>query len=146
MKIFAGLRLYGIKPMQAPVRAAIVMAIAILSVKSATASMVIAAIDDTPTARPSRPSIRLTAFVMPTIQMIVTGTARKPRCQNGASENGLRLVKRLICRPPTQTGMAAAMICTINLSFAPSARTSSKMPSATIIVAPSSTHSMVWSS
>ena len=56
-----------------------VIAMAILPVSSATASMVIAAIDDTPTARPSRPSIRLTAFVMPTIQMIVTGIAKMPR-------------------------------------------------------------------
>jgi hypothetical protein len=36
---------------------------------------------DTPQARPSRPSIRLTALVMATIQMTVAGTARTPRFQ-----------------------------------------------------------------
>ena len=36
---------------------------------------------DTPQARPSRPSIRLTALVMATIQMTVAGTARIPRFQ-----------------------------------------------------------------
>ena len=133
-------------PMHAPASAAMVTAMAMLPVSSATASMVTAAIDDTPTARPSSPSIRLTALVMPTIQRMVTGMANTPRWKKGASENGFKLVNSRICSPPTHTGMAAAMICTANLSFAPSASTSSKMPSATMIVAPSSTHSMVWSS
>ena len=34
---------------------------------------------DTPTARPSRPSMKLTALVMATIQMIVTGMDSQPR-------------------------------------------------------------------
>lgn len=71
-----------------------------LPVSSATASMVIAAIDETPTASPSRPSIRFTAFVMPTIQIIVAGTARMPRWTNGVSDSGFRLVNRPICRSP----------------------------------------------
>ena len=146
MKILAGLRLYGIKPMHAPASAAIVMAIGMLPVSNATASMVIAAMDETPTASPSRPSIRFTAFVMPTIQIIVAGTARMPRWTNGVSDSGFRLVNRPICRSPMQTGMAAATICTTNLSLAPSASTSSKMPSATMMAAPSRTHSMVSSS
>jgi hypothetical protein len=36
---------------------------------------------DTPTARPSSPSMKLTAFVMATIQMIVTGIDSQPRFQ-----------------------------------------------------------------
>ena len=34
---------------------------------------------DTPTAKPSRPSIKLTALVMATIQMMVTGIESQPR-------------------------------------------------------------------
>ena len=38
-----------------------------------------AEIAETPTARPSRPSIKLTALVIATIQIIVTGTLSQPR-------------------------------------------------------------------
>ena len=123
-----------------------VMAMPISPVSSATASIVIAAIDETPTARPSRPSIRLTAFVMPTIQMMVTGMAKMPRWKYISSEKGFKLVNISMRSPPMQTGIAAAMICTTNLSFAPSAITSSKIPSTTIRSAPSSTHSIGVSS
>ena len=44
-------------------------------------SMVMELMVDTPQARPSRPSIRLTALVMPTIQNTEMGMDRKPRSQ-----------------------------------------------------------------
>ena len=45
----------------------------------AMTSMVMELMVDTPQARPSRPSIRLTALVMPTIQNTEMGIDRKPR-------------------------------------------------------------------
>ena len=41
---------------------------------------------DTPTARPSSPSMKLTAFVIATIQMIVMGTDSQPRLTYVISE------------------------------------------------------------
>ena len=42
----------------------------------ATKSIVTVAIVDTPAAKPSKPSIKLTVLVIPTIQKIVTGIAK----------------------------------------------------------------------
>ena len=91
IKIFAGLKLYGKNPNPAPARAAAIIATlrfleTIVSDKSVTD-----AIDETPTASPSRPSIRLTAFVTPTIHMTVSGIDHIPRLIYGAPnhlENG----------------------------------------------------------
>ena len=45
----------------------------------ATRKIVSAAMEDTPAASPSSPSMRLTVFVSPTIQKIVAGIARNSR-------------------------------------------------------------------
>ncbi len=56
-------------------------------IKMAIIEMVINAIDDTPAAKPSRPSIKLIAFVIPTIHKIVIGILRYPN-SNSPSVNG----------------------------------------------------------
>ena len=76
MKILAGFRLKGIKPRQAPVRAARIRATFGSDTKRATTSMVRELMADTPTASPSSPSIRFTALVQPTIHSTVSGTVR----------------------------------------------------------------------
>ncbi|MOA49241.1 hypothetical protein D3C78_1720970 [compost metagenome] len=47
----------------------------VFPIKKAITAMVAIAIPDTPAASPSNPSIKLTAFVTPTIQKIVSGIA-----------------------------------------------------------------------
>ena len=80
MKIFAGLRLYGIKPRHAPHRAASIVATLLLESETSidTTSIVSDAMAETPQASPSSPSMRLTEFVQPTIHSIVTGTESMP--------------------------------------------------------------------
>ena len=81
MNIFAGFLLYGMKPRHAPTSDAIMTAMPPSETSSAITSIVSALIVETPQARPSRPSIRLTALVMPTIHKTVMGTASQPRFQ-----------------------------------------------------------------
>ena len=78
MNIFAGFLLYGMKPRHAPVSAARMMDTTGSETNSDTMSIVIELIADTPTASPSSPSIRLTAFVQPTIHSIVSGMESQP--------------------------------------------------------------------
>ena len=110
IKMDAGFRLYGMNPTQAPASAARMTAISVSPINSATASIVIEAMDETPTARPSRPSIRLTAFVMATIHRIVIGMDSAPRFQYSESENRNGLVNIAMRRSPKTTGIAAARI------------------------------------
>ena len=81
MKILAGLRLKGRKPTQAPTRAAVMTAISRSPMSRAMTSMVKAPMVLTPSARPSRPSMRFTELVTATIQMTVMGTAQMPKLQ-----------------------------------------------------------------
>ena len=74
INIFAGLRLYGRKPMQEPASAAVMMATLISATTSAIMSIVKDEMVEMPAASPSRPSIRLTEFVMATIHSTVSGT------------------------------------------------------------------------
>ena len=74
MKILAGLKLYGKNPKPAPATAAVRIATLELLLISVSARSDMEAIDDTPTAKPSRPSIRLTALQIPTIQITETAT------------------------------------------------------------------------
>ena len=76
MKILAGLKLYGMNPRHAPVSAARMTATLGSATNIATTSIVSELMVDTPTASPSSPSIRLTAFVQPTIHSRVKGTGR----------------------------------------------------------------------
>ena len=69
--------------MQLPASAAIIVAVTGSPTAIAIISSEKQAIEDTPHARPSSPSIRLTAFVIATIQITVTGMDRKPRLING---------------------------------------------------------------
>ena len=79
MKILAGLKLYRKNPRAEPARAAVNRATTMTSCCSATRKIVMEAITATPAARPSRPSMRLTVLVSPTIQNTVAGAARYSR-------------------------------------------------------------------
>ena len=67
------------KPRHAPKSAASTTATFVSATMSAMTVIEAVEIADTPTARPSRPSIRFTAFVIATIQMIVIGYDHQPR-------------------------------------------------------------------
>ena len=73
IKISAGLKFLGRKPKQAPASAAVKPTAVVLPVIMQTTIRLIAAMEVTPAARPSKPSIRFTAFVTPTIQTSVIG-------------------------------------------------------------------------
>ena len=65
--------------MAAPASAAVSTATSRKLCCMATRKMVAAAMADTPAARPSRPSMRFTVLVSPTIQNTVAGTAKYSR-------------------------------------------------------------------
>ena len=67
--------------MHPPASAAIISATTFSLTSMAMTSMVRELMVATPTARPSRPSMGLTALVMATIQMTDRGTAREPKVQ-----------------------------------------------------------------
>ena len=67
--------------MHAPASAAIITATSRSLTSRAMTSMVAALMVDTPQASPSSPSIRLTALVMATIQITVTGMDSTPSSQ-----------------------------------------------------------------
>ena len=69
------------KPTQAPTSAAMTMATWLSAAIRAMTSMVVAEMAETPLARPSSPSIRFTALVMPTIHSTVMGTDNPPSTQ-----------------------------------------------------------------
>ena len=138
MNIFAGLRLYGMKPRQPPHRAASMTATLLFASETSmeTTSIDSEAIADTPQARPSSPSIRLTEFVTPTIQSIVTGTARMPTVM-ACSPVMSRGFETTFMMTPDSTAMTAATICTQNFSHALRFITSSMAPTTTMSIAPS---------
>ena len=107
MKMLAGFKLNGIKPTQAPASTASKIAIGTSPISSDTASMVMQAIAETPTARPSKPSMRLTALVMATIQIIVIGMASAPNYTYSSPLNrfGISSMRKV----PNTTGIAAAI-------------------------------------
>ena len=67
--------------MQPPASAAAINATLGSATLRAMTSMVMELMVDTPQARPSSPSMRLTALVTATIQMMVTGMDSQPSCQ-----------------------------------------------------------------
>ena len=69
------------KPTQAPTRAAITNATWLSLPRRAMMSTVVAEMAETPLARPSSPSMRLTELVMATIQITVTGMDSQPSTQ-----------------------------------------------------------------
>ncbi|MNV39588.1 hypothetical protein D3C71_1311730 [compost metagenome] len=75
IKILAGWKLKNRKPTMLPSRSRQISATMTFPIKKAIVAIVAIAIPDTPAASPSNPSIRLTAFVTPTIQKIVSGMA-----------------------------------------------------------------------
>ena len=81
IKIRAGFRLYGMKPTHAPTRAPQMTAMSPSPRSRAMTSMVRAPRVETPSAKPSRPSIRFTELVIATIQRTDTGTLSQPRTQ-----------------------------------------------------------------
>ena len=68
----------------------------ILLIINAMTANVISAIVETPAARPSKPSIKFTAFVIPTIQMIVNGILNKPKSRIRGKLKWLITIKILI--------------------------------------------------
>ena len=100
-------------------------------------NIVVDAMVETPTARPSSPSIRFTLLVMPTIQSMVTGTARAPSMSASFSLNMLGLRNTSMTTPWATATMAAAT-CTASFIQALRETTSSMAPQATISTAPSS--------
>ena len=99
MKIFAGLKLYGIKPRHAPNSAQRMIAILTSATISAITISDAVEMADTPTASPSSPSMKLTAFVIATIQMIVIGTESQPRFTYVMSENTFGFDKNWMRQP-----------------------------------------------
>ena len=100
-----------------------------------TTSIDIEAMADTPQASPSSPSMRLTEFVTPTIQIIVTGTARMPTVMACSPVMSSGFDTTLMITPES-TAMTAATICTQNLSHALRFMTSSIAPTTTMSMAP----------
>lgn len=135
MKSFAGLKLYGKKPRHAPESAAVKITTRLLPKMREMHKSVIEEIVATPIAKPSRPSMRLSALVMATIQRTVSGKPRKP-----SSTTPSELMKAgtliLSMTTPKHTGTIAASVCTQNLNFALRGLMSSNMPKTTIINAP----------
>jgi len=78
IKIFAGLKLKIRKPNVLAKRIDPIITTNGLGIKIAIMEMVINAMEETPAAKPSNPSIKLIAFVIPTIHKIVIGILRKP--------------------------------------------------------------------
>ena len=78
MKIFAGLKLNGRKPMQAPASAAMMSAVTASPSCARMMKMETEEMVQTPQARPSRPSIQFTAFMRATTQSRVRGIENIP--------------------------------------------------------------------
>ena len=135
MNIFAGFLLKGRNPRHAPTSEAITSATSPSDTKSAMTSIEMALMVETPQARPSSPSMRLTAFVMPTIHKTVMGTASQPRSQYGLSAKTLGF-ESVWMTTPWNTATSAAKICTQNLKYARSGDISSTTPKTTIMDAP----------
>ena len=76
MKIFAGLKLYRKNPTVAPASARDIHAKSVWPSCNVIAHTAMHAIKEIPAANPSRPSMRFTIFVKPTIQKIVNGAAQ----------------------------------------------------------------------
>ena len=103
---------------------------------SATTNIVTEEMVETPTARPSSPSMRLTELVMPTIQRMVTGTASTPRMSASFSLKMLGFISTSMTTP-WATATMAAMIWMMSLTQARSEMMSSIAPQATMRTAPS---------
>ena len=127
MKIRAGLKLNGRKPIHAPTSMAIMhMTFISVSVRSSVRRSVAAEMVETPQDKPSSPSIRFTAFVMAVIQITVTTGANTP--------SSTVYPKRLNCSMeiPPNTAMIDAAICIKSLTNAFISYLSSIIPVITI--------------
>ena len=78
IKILAGCQLYIRKPKVAPAKIKAIVWMSHLLSTTDKQAMIIKIIVDIPPARPSNPSIRLTALVIPIIQISVTSTEISP--------------------------------------------------------------------
>ena len=122
-KTFAGLKLKGRNPSNAPINTNKTVASSIAPVYMKIAAQVPAAMLPRPAAQPSKPSIRLNAFVMPTIQKMVRGIERIPSSRTWSPANATRSR----CTPD-HTAMPAAAHCARNLVLADSGEKSSQTP------------------
>lgn len=78
IKIFAGFELNGRNPIQEPTRIAVIIIIEASACRIETTRREVAQIAETPQASPSSPSIKLIAFVSPTIHIRVIGIENQP--------------------------------------------------------------------
>ncbi len=120
MKMVAGLKLKTRKPSTAPASAAMHSAISTSPRASARTRFVPAAKKATPPARPSSPSMRLTAFTTPTIHRSVNGSDSIPSGIGGPKGQVMLSIRR-----PTPHMASATANWTVNFSRAPHPRKSS---------------------
>lgn len=102
--------------------------------KTAMTRIVAMEIADTPAAKPSNPSIRLMAFVTPTIQKIVSGMAIQDSIFQYWSPNGTLTKSTVRSKPNTTT--QAAIIWPTSFTLADNSKRSSSAPVSTIIAPP----------
>ena len=124
------------KPMHAPASAATMSATFGSDTSSATTRMVTQLMVDTPTARPSSPSMRLTELVMPTIHSTVSGMASQPRTMASWLLNTFGFDTTLMTTP-CSTAMTAARIWIRNFVHARREMMSSITPVMTMMIDPS---------
>src|SRR5699024_2835917 len=99
---------------------------------TAMPAIVSSAMDETPEASPSSPSMKLIALVTPAIHKMVTIELKKP---NSISPPNGKLMNSTCNRPQNTTKQATAS-CVMNLVLGDKSNTSSKKPSPIITTAP----------
>jgi len=106
--------------------------IRILSAENAMTAIVVKPITEIPAASPSNPSIKLIAFVIPTIHSTVRGYAIHPNSSRSVKKG---TEKKSIFKP-VLTIKQATRTCTRNLNFALKLYLSSNIPKMTMSTAP----------
>ncbi len=145
MKLVAGGKPWRRKPSAAPAMIAARTPATLRSSERAITDSVAALIRQTPAARPSTPSIRLTTLAIATMPSTVPRSPRSTWPSSGSSKSSVEpgstpptngSVKTSTVTP-AETGIAAATICPT--SFAPGGRSmmSSTMPTSEMTTAPS---------
>ena len=124
------------KPTHAPQRAARMNVVFGSATKSETIIIVMELIADTPHASPSSPSMRLTAFVHPTIHSTVSGMASEPMGIVPISDMKLGF-ETAVKIMPQRIATSAAMICMDSFIHGRRLTMSSTAPITAMMSAPS---------
>ena len=125
------------KPTQAPITAARISETVGSATYSDTTSMVRLLMVETPTARPSSPSIRLTALVQATIHSMVTGIESQVVFRKVVPPVGVKL-EMASTTMPKRIAIPAASICPASLIQALSVTISSSAPMTAMTIVPRS--------